>query len=390
MSDRLVPTVTITRRGAQRIESGHVWVYRSDIQKADRIRGGSAVRVIDTRGVPYGTAFYSSQSQITLRLVSRQDRPIDELLEEHLRLAVDVRRRLFPNATGVRLVHGEADLLPGLVVDRYGDVLSIQTLTEATDQRKEWIVDRLVALTGATAVVERNDVSARRHEGLDMHRGLLRGQVDGPIEYREGDIRLTADVLEGQKTGAFLDQRENHVLAGDLAYGRALDCFSYHGGFALQLARKAETVVAVDSSEPAVRTLEDNARLNGLSNVETKVANAFDFLRAQVDAGERYDVIVLDPPAFTKSRDAIDAALRGYKEINLRALSMLRPGGLLVTASCSYHVDEQRFAQMVLDAAHDAKRSVQLLEKRGAGRDHPTLLGVPETSYLKCFFVRAI
>lgn len=382
--------VSISKRGVDRVRGGHLWVYRSDVQAPQGVIGGDFVRVEDSRGWFVGIATWSSRSQIALRFLSRESVPVDELLDERLRLAVELRERLFPGATAVRLVHGEGDLLPGLVVDRYGAVLSIQTLTEAMDQRRESIARRLMELTGATAVAERNDVFARRHEGLEQRKGMLVGEAPGPVEYREGDIVLRADPLEGQKTGAFLDQRENHILAGELASGRALDCFAYEGGFALQLARRATEVIAIDSSERAVESIRENAGRNGLTNVKTVAANAFDALRERAEAGERFDTIVLDPPAFTKSRDAIDSALRGYKEINLRALSMLNPGGILVTASCSYHVSEERFAEMLLGAAKDAGRSIQLLERRGAGRDHPVLMGVPETQYLKCFFVRAL
>jgi 23S rRNA (cytosine1962-C5)-methyltransferase len=384
------PSVTITKRGLARVEAGHLWIYRSDVHSPPALDGGEAVRVLDERGKFIATAFFSSKSQITLRLLSRTDAPADVLIAERLKLAVDLRARVYPNDNAVRLVHGEGDLLPGLVVDRYGSALSIQTLTAAMEQRQAKIVEQLVALTGATTVVARNDVSARRHEGLPMTKAVLFGPAPGPIEYREGDITLIADLMEGQKTGAFLDQRENHVHAGLIAYGRALDCFAYQGGFSLQLARRAESVTAVDSSDKAIADLKVNAARNQITNVEGVIANAFDFLRTQADRNERYDVIVLDPPAFTKSKDSIDAALRGYKEINLRALSMLKPGGLLITSSCSFHVDEAQFAQMLLAAAHDAGRAVQLLEKRGAGRDHPEMMGVPETKYLKCFFVRAI
>lgn len=390
MSTAALPLVTVTPKGLRRLVDGHLWIYRTDIQKTVGVQPGDAVRVVDPRGAFVGIALYSSRSAIALRFLSRENRPVEELLLERLRLAVQLRERQYPGVDAIRLVHGEGDLLPGLVVDRYGHALSIQTLTEATDRRKEWFVDRLMELTGATVVVERNDVPARRHDGLDSVKGILRGELSGPINYHEGDIQLSADLVEGQKTGAFLDQRENHILAGWLAHGRALDCFSYHGGFALQLARHAEHVTAVESSEPAAEQIQANARLNGLGNVDTVMANAFDYLRSQADAGERFDTIVLDPPAFTKSKDSIPGALRGYKEINLRAMSMLKPGGLLVSASCSYHIDEGAFGTMLMSAARDAGRFLQLLEKRGAGRDHPVLMGVPETQYLKCFFVRVL
>jgi 23S rRNA (cytosine1962-C5)-methyltransferase len=385
-----IPSVIVSRKGLNRIESGHLWIYRSDVKPTTELPGGTAVRVLDERGWFAGTALYSSKSQITLRMLSRDDLPADQLIADRLKLAVELRRHIYPKDNAVRLVHGEGDLLPGLVVDQYGSALSIQTLTEAMEQRQSFVVQKLVELTGATTVVARNDVTARKHEGLPIEKKVLYGPAPGPIEYNEGSITLIADLMEGQKTGAFLDQRENHVLAGDVAWGRTLDCFSYHGGFALQLARKAESVTAIDASDKAIEDLRANAARNNLSNVEAKVANAFDFLRDQSDMGEKYDVIVLDPPAFTKSKESIEPALRGYKEINLRALTMLKPGGLLITSSCSYHVDEQLFGEMLMSAAYDAGRSIQLLEKRGAGRDHPELMGVPETKYLKCFFVRAL
>ncbi len=385
-----VPSVTLSQRGVARLSSGHPWIYRSDVRGAASVAGGSEVRLVDERGKFLAVAFYSSSSQIALRVLTRDDRPADEVVAERLRLAVELRERLFPGASAVRLVHAEGDLLPGLVVDRYGKALAVQTLIQATDARRETLVRKLVELTGATVVVERNDVAARRHEGLPLQKGVLVGQLDGPVPYREGDLDLFANLLEGQKTGAFLDQRENRLLAGGLAFGRALDCFSYAGGFALQLARHAASVVAVDSSEAAVAELAANAEQNGLQNVESVVANAFDYLRQACERGEKFDLIVLDPPAFTKSKEALDGAIRGYKEINLRAMRMLRAGGLLVSSSCSYHVDEARFAAVLLAAARDAGRSMQLLEKRGAGRDHPELIGAPETRYLKCFFLRAL
>jgi 23S rRNA (cytosine1962-C5)-methyltransferase len=384
------PAITVRRHGVDRLEAGHVWVFRSDVIVPTDIQAGAEVRLLDERRRFLGTALYSSRSQIAVRFLSREDRPAEDILAARLALAVALRDKLYPGATAIRVVHSEGDGLPGLIVDRYGAVLSLQTLTQAMDGRQAWIVERLLALTGAASVVARNDVSTRRHEGLEETKSVLHGEPPGQIEYREGEIRLVADPMAGQKTGSFLDQRENHVLAGDLASGRALDCFSYAGGFALQLARHAASVTAVDSSERALDELRTNASLNALKNVTTHEANAFDYLRAQVGARERYDTIVLDPPAFAKNRQSIEPALRGYKEINLRALTLLNPGGLLVTCSCSFHVDEATFTAMLLAAAHDAGRQVQLLERRGAGKDHPELLGVPETKYLKCFFARVL
>ncbi|MBS2021947.1 MAG: class I SAM-dependent rRNA methyltransferase, partial [Deltaproteobacteria bacterium] len=307
--------------------------------------------------------------------------------------ALALRERIRPDPErkrAARLVHGEADFLPGLVVDRYADCVSLQTLTEATDKRKGLFIDLIKAKLSPRAIVERNDPKVRQHEGLEQKKGLLHGALDGPVPYLEGEVTLNADLLEGQKTGAFLDQSENRIEAGRHAYGRALDCFTYGGGFALQLAQHASNVTAVDISEKACA----DARLAAQRNPEiaAKVfftcANAFDFLKDQAEAGERYDTIVLDPPAFSKRKAAIDAAVRGYKEINLRAFQMLSAGGVLVTASCSFHVDDVLFERTVLSAAVDAGKSVQIVERRGAGRDHPTLLGMPESRYIKCLVLR--
>jgi 23S rRNA (cytosine1962-C5)-methyltransferase len=288
------------------------------------------------------------------------------------------------------VIHGEADLLPGLVVDRYGDHLSIQFLTGATEQRRELLVDLLCAHFRPKAVVNRSDVNVRLHEGLQPEKGILRGELPGPVTYSEGLVQLSADLLHGQKTGTFLDQRENHVMASQYAFGEALDCFSYVGGFALQLATRAQRVTAVEISELASNQLRANAEHNRMKNVEVVTANAFDFLRDAVDEGRKFDTIVLDPPSFAKSKDSIEPALRGYKEINLRAMQLLRPGGILISASCTYHVQEDAFEAMLESAAADAKRRVQIIERRGAGRDHPILLSLRETRYLKCYVLRVV
>ncbi len=271
------------------------------------------------------------------------------------------------------------------MVDRYGDYLSAQFLVRGTDQRKELLADLLVEHFGAKGLVNRSDVTVRHLEGLEPERGVLRGEPPGPVTYFEGHVRMQADLLTGQKTGAFLDQRENHVLSAQYARGEALDCFSYVGAFALQLATRADKVVAVEISEPASAQIRANAEANKLDNVEVVTANAFDFLRDAVDEGRQFDTIVLDPPSFAKNKASVDAALRGYKEVNLRAMQLLRPGGILISASCTYHVDENAFEQMLTSAASDAKRRIQVVEKRGAGKDHPVLLGQPESRYLKCF-----
>jgi len=388
------PEVRLSKRGMERLRSGHVWIYRSDLQAPTELRGAEVVRLVDDRGWFAGKAFYGKQSQISVRLLTREEEPIDEsFFAQRLLQAKALRDALAPDPEfrhAGRVVHGEADLLPGLIVDRYADCLVVQTLIEATDARRELFADLLRQLWNPRSIVERNDVKVRAHEGLPQRKGVLRGPEPGPVEFLEGEVRLVADLLEGQKTGAFLDQAENRIESGRYARGRALDCFTYGGAFALQLARRAETVIAVDISERAAEEGRRTAERNGVTNVTFQVANAFDLLRDQADEGQSYDAIVLDPPAFAKNKASVPAALRGYKEINLRAFHLLSTGGVLVTASCSFHIDETAFERTVLQAAADAGRTVQIVERRGAARDHPALLGVPETRYLKCLILRAL
>lgn len=383
------PVVEITRRGAERLQHGHLWIYRSDVSKAPGAKAGDVVAVVDGRRRFLAKAFWSERSQIALRVVTRDEEQVDEaFLAGRLASARALRERALPGEDAWRMVHGEADLLPGLVVDRYGEVFVMQTLVPATERRKALLAELLASAHGAATVVERNDVRVRELEGLAQVKGVVRGAAPGPLEYREGEVRLRIDVLEGQKTGAFLDQRENHVRAGQYAVGRCLDCFSYAGGFALQLARRAEQVTAVEMQPTAAGLLRGNAALNGTANLEIVEQNAFDYLRDRAEEPPTWDMVVLDPPAFAKNKESLAGARRGYKEINLRALQILKPGGILVTASCSYHLSEALLEELVLEAARDAGREVQLLERRGAGRDHPVLLGVPETRYLKCLVAR--
>ncbi len=347
--------------------------------------------MLDGRGWFMGQALYSKESKISLRWLTFDDVPVDRAFFQARIAAADaLRRRALPGETTYRVIHGEADLLPGLVVDRYGDYLSAQFLVKGTEERKEMLADLLVEHFGCKGLVNRSDVGVRALEGLAPEKGVLRGQVPETVSYAEGLVMMRADLLGGQKTGAFLDQRENHVMSAGYATGEALDCFAYVGGFSLQLATRSSKVTAVEISEPAAAQLRANAQANQLGNVDVVAANAFDFLRDAVDEGRRFDTIVLDPPSFAKNKDAVPAALRGYKEINLRAMQLLRPGGYLVTASCTYHVNDERFEEMLDSAAADAKRKVQVVEKRGAGRDHPVLLGLRETRYLKCFVLRAL
>jgi 23S rRNA (cytosine1962-C5)-methyltransferase len=389
------PSVNISPRGAIRLQSRHPWVYRSDITEEKDVPPGSVVRVLDQRGKFLGTALYSSSSQIAIRMISHgsvSDLPF--LVAERIRAAVGYRKDLVGNADAYRMVFSEADFLPGLIVDRYNDVVTLQILTQAMDAAsvREAILHTLEEEVHPAGIVERVDPRIRELEQLPPRAsGLLWGEksstvirMNGKMSGDEAEgVRFHYDSLEGQKTGAFLDQRENYAAAAEYAHGEALDAFCYQGGFALHLAEKCAGVTGVDSSRPALEMADKNAALNG-RDVEWIEANAFDLLRDYAAANRRYDTIVLDPPAFAKTKSDLDKALRGYKELNLRAMKMLRAGGVLVTCSCSFHVGAEDFIKLLADAAQDVHRSLRIVENRGAARDHPMLLNVRETSYLKC------
>ncbi len=384
------PSVTVSGRGEERIRNGHLWVYRTDVLTVNAA-AGDVVKVTSQAGRFLARAFFSDQSQITLRIVTQHDVPVDkEFWRARLKQAVSFRESLAIDASAYRLVHGEGDLIPSFVVDRYGDYLVVQALSQSTDRMLAELTSLLVDLGKPRGILARNDPRVRLLEGLDQKVELLHGEVPEAISVREGKIEYDVDLYHGQKTGAFLDQRENRQAAAQYVSGRVLDCFSYAGGFALQLAAKADEVTALDISEDATAALERNAKRNGLANVSGRTTNVFDELRAIERVGDKYDSIVLDPPAFAKSKSAIQKALSGYKEINLRALKLLKPGGFLITCSCSYHVNEASFAEVIFDAALDARTEVSVVEKRMQGRDHPVVLGMPETYYLKCFILRKL
>ena len=379
--------VVVSVRGAARVHSGHPWVYRSDIVSTEGVAPGTLVPVTDTAGNPLGAAFYSSASQIAIRMLG--DLPAGEefsaVLEQRIARAVEFRTRVVRDANAYRVVFGEADFLPGLVVDRYNDVLSLQVLTQATDSvgTREAVLGALVRHFAPSGIVERVDERVRKLENLPAREtGLLHG-TKSETEFCMNGIRFRYGGLSGQKTGAFLDQRENYAAAARYAGGKALDVFCYQGGFALHLAPVCEQVTGIDSSRPALEAAEQNAALNG-REVEWIEANAFDLLKDYAAAGRQFDTLVLDPPAFAKTKQAVATALRGYKELNLRALKMLRGNGLLVTCSCSFHVSETEFLQMLASAALDAHKQLRVLERRTQAADHPILLTVPETQYLKC------
>jgi 23S rRNA (cytosine1962-C5)-methyltransferase len=380
--------VSISPRGEARLRHGHPWIYRSDVDAGGAI-GGEVVTVRGARDRVLGQAFFSDRSQIALRMVTRDDRPVDEAFwRARLEAAIGFRATLGIDGSACRLVHGEADLLPSIIVDRYGDVLVVQTLSQGSDRLLPVLTTLLVELTGASGIVERNDPRVRQLEGLESRVTVLHGEVPARVAVHEGAVEYDVDVHGGQKTGLFLDQRENHAAAAGYARGRLLDAFSYHGGFALALAAAGSSVEALDGSADAVATIASNAVKNRLPHVQAREANAFDELRRLEKAGARYETVVLDPPAFAKNKASVEKALSGYKDINLRALRLLEPGGILVTCSCSHHVSEEMFAEVVHAAACDAGSLVSVVEQRTQGRDHPVLLGVPETKYLKCLILR--
>ena len=388
----MFPTVTITPRGEARLRSGHPWIYRSDVRSVDA-NGGDTVRVVGVRE-KLGFALYSDRSEIALRLFTRgPDVPGLETWRARIQAAIAYRDALgiYPErATAYRLIHGEADRLPGLVVDRYGEYLVLQTLAQAADRLLPDLTQLLVEAMGPRGILARNDPRVRLLEGLDQRVAVVHGEVPPAVEVSEGGITYDVDPYHGQKTGLFLDQRENRAAAAQYARGRALDAFSYNGGFALTIASHCTSVLAVDISEDAVARITRNAARNNITNIEARAMNVFDELRELERRGERFDTIVLDPPAFAKNKASVRKALSGYKEINLRALKILSPGGYLLTCSCSYNVGEAAFADVIASAAIDADADVVVVEKRMQGRDHPVLMTVPETYYLKCFIVRKL
>jgi 23S rRNA (cytosine1962-C5)-methyltransferase len=378
--------VKVSPRGASRLKDGHVWVYRSDIVSADGVPAGAIVSVTDHRGQRLGSAVYSSSSQIAIRLISHE--PVADfatLLRQRIGDAIAYREPIVHDTNAHRMIFSEADFLPGLIVDRYNDVLSMQILTQAMDAgiARETLISELTERLSPASIVERVDARVRQLEDLPPRPSALVSGTQRSTIFTMNGVQFHFDALEGQKTGAFLDQRENYAAAAQYARGDALDVFCYQGGFALHLAPRCSHVTGVDSSRPALEVADKNAALNH-RDIEWIDANAFDLLKDYAATGQRYDAIVLDPPAFAKTKLDLDPALRGYKELNLRALKMLRPGGILITCSCSYHLSQADFLEMLAAAARDAHRTVRLAEVRGQAKDHPILLNVPETGYLKC------
>jgi 23S rRNA (cytosine1962-C5)-methyltransferase len=385
-----MPTVIVSARGEQRVREGHPWIYRADVVDVEAA-GGDIVQVIGPRRRTIGSALFSDRSQIPVRMLTHGETPADEaLIRARLARAIAVRDSLRIDATAYRLVHGEADLLPSLVVDRYADYLVLQTLSQGMDRLLPVVARLLGELLSPAGILARNDPRVRTLEGLEQTVDVVTGVIPESVVVREGPVEYDVDLRRGQKTGLFLDQRENREAAARYARGRMLDGFSYHGGFALRLAPHCSGVEALDISADAVGHIQKNAARNGVTNIRAREANVFDELRHYERTNTRFDTIVLDPPAFAKNRAALQNALAGYKEINLRALRLLAPGGTLITCTCSHHVDEATFGEVVYDAALDAQAHVSVVEKRMQGRDHPVLLSVPETYYLKCFILRKL
>lgn len=384
-------TVVISTRGAKRIRKGHLWVYRSDVRNSSGAEAGSIVTAIDEAGNFVGQALFSSLSEIALRFLTTRDEAINrDWWRARFRACGDRRAAVARESNAYRLIYSEGDLLPSLIVDVYDGHYVLQTLSQATDVLENEFVELLVELFQPRSVMERNDARVRELEGLELRTGVVYGNAPSEIEINQHGCRFIVSPLSGQKTGAFLDQRENYLAAKRLAHGRALDCFTFNGGFAMHLSSVCESVLGIDIATEAIAAAEKNVQLNRVNNVTFQTANVFDALREMSSAGERFDTIVLDPPAFTKSRATVKSGARGYKETNLRALKLLNPGGLLVTCTCSYHMSEDMFLAIIAEAAVDARRRLQIVEKRGQSSDHPVLLGVPETHYLKCLIARVV
>ena len=418
--------VNISKRAAKRIRTGHIWVYKSDVRELREVDAGAIVTVFDDANNFVGQAFYSDRSEIALRFLTTRREQLDrDWWRARLQACAELRANIARDTNAYRLVYSEGDLLPSLIVDVYDGNFVLQTLSQGTDRLQNEIVELLIEEFKPRSILERNDARVREIEGLELRKGVLHVAVPGAVatgslaplgdpvvsttphglpawgprsargtdtefEINQHGVRFIVSPLASQKTGAFLDQRENYLAAAKLARGRALDCFTFNGGFAIHIAKSCETVLGIDISEDAIAGARRNAELNQMSNVEFRAANVFDALREMEAAGERFDTIVLDPPAFTKSRATIKSGARGYKEIKLRALKLLNPGGVLVTCTCSYHMSEEMFMEIIAAAAVDARRRLQIVEKRGQSSDHPVLLGVPETHYLKCVIARVI
>ena len=385
------PSLKITKKGAAWFRTGHPWIYKDDLERNDPSLSGSIVSVLDNSGNFLAKAFYNERSKIALRLITYDDLPIDAAFwRGRLSKCIERRNRVVRDATAYRIAHSEADGLPSLIVDRYGEHLSIQTLSLGMDGMKDTIVEVLAELVKPKSIVARNDSAMRKFEGLDEVKEVLYGKAPEKIEVKEGKIKYLVDIMNGQKTGSYLDQRENHIAAEIYAKGNTLDCFSYQGLFSLHMALSADEVTAADSSGPALEGLRENAKLNGLTNIKTVEGKISDILKSCQKEERQFDLIVLDPPAFAKSKKDLQAAARGYIDINFRAMKLLKRGGYLMTCSCSYNLSEGQFLDIIYEALCESRRRACLIEKRIQPADHPILLNFPESNYLKCFVLEML
>ena len=389
MTVSVMNSVRVNRKAADRAHSGHPWLFASDVVDRGDAQPGDVVKVLDHRGVLLGMAHYSSTSQITLRLLSTKQNIDRTFYWERLSAALQHRQTIVKNSNAYRLVFSEADLLPGLIIDRYGEYLTVQTLSQGMDRTRDVIVECLQELLQPLGILGRNDANVRKLEALPLEITTLAGEIPARVAINMNGLKLEADLLHGQKTGVYLDQRENYLAAAHWSQGRVLDCFTSTGGFALHCAAKAERVDAIDSSAPALETAEVSARNNNLTNIQFRQADVFEYLSG-LSAAPQYSMVILDPPAFAKSRRAVEEAMRGYKEINLRALRLLHRGGVLLTCSCSHHMSEADMYQVIAEAALDAGKTLRVLERRTQAQDHPILLTVPETLYLKCLILQVV
>lgn len=381
-------TVKVNRKAAGRAESGHPWLFASDIDDRGDAAPGDVVRVTDPRGKFLGIAHYSSTSQIVLRILSAKADPVDKAwFARRIAAAIEHRQHVVQSSNAYRLIFSEADLLPGFIADKYGDYLVVQMLDQGMDRAGDILTECLTEALHPLGIIARNDAAVRKLENLPQETKILTGEIPDRVPVEMNGLRLSADLVKGQKTGIYLDQRENYIAAANHTRGRVLDCFTSTGGFALHMAPHAESVEAIDSSAHAIESAEENARVNELTNIQFRQADVFEFLSG---IGRRYSTIVLDPPAFTKSRKSLEDAARGYKEINLRALRLLEPGGVLVTCSCSHHMSEATLLEVIAEAALDAGKTLRVLERRTQAADHPILLTVPETLYLKCLILQVV
>jgi len=386
-----MPSVRVNRKGADRVRSGHPWIFSSDVIERGTAQPGDAVRVLDHQGHNLGTGHYSSTSQITLRMLSNHIEAVDEtFLIKRIESALQHRQRVVSATNAYRLIHAEGDLLPGLIVDKYADWIVVQMLNQGMDRMSTQVVSVLERTVRPRGIIARNDVAVRAKEALSQDVRVLAGDIPHRVPIQMNGLRLDSNLLTGQKTGVFLDQRENYIAARRYARGNGLDCFTATGGFGLHLASVCENVEAIDSSQSTLAEAEANAVANEIRNISFKRADVLDYLPGLAAARRIFDIVILDPPAFTKSRSAIEGAARGYKEINLRALQLLKPGGILVSCSCSHHMTEAHLLEVIASAALDCGKQLRVLERRTQAQDHPILLTVPETHYLKCLILEVL